>query len=206
MSGPPSTTDPRALQNAGASGRVAAAWYSGRSFTLNVNVSGGAAHQMALYFLDWEAAGRTETVNIYDVASGTLLDNRTVSNFTNGQYLVWTINGNVNVQISSTAGPNAVLSGIFLARDRRVSHPHHRPSSPSSNRTPQRKQLAIELRRRRIQCAGRCEFFIRPTRPSRPAVRHCYVWAPATTDPRALQNAGASGRVAAAWYSTTSLR
>jgi len=59
---------------------------------------------------------RIETVNIYDVASGTLLDTRTVTNFTNGQYLVWNITGNVNVQIGFTAGTNAVVSGNLFRR------------------------------------------------------------------------------------------
>jgi VCBS repeat-containing protein len=200
----PSTTDPRALQNAGASGRVAAAWYSGRSFTLNVNVSGGAAHQMALYFLDWEAAGRTETVNIYDVASGTLLDNRTVSNFTNGQYLVWTINGNVNVQISSTAGPNAVLSGIFFgAGSSGVTPP---PSAVVSfvepDATTQGNWQSSYGADGYNVLGGASSYPSYAT--VTPSGQTLYVWAPATTDPRALQNAGASGRVAAAWYSTTS--
>ena len=202
----PSSTDPRALENANASGRVAAAWYSATSFNLNVNVSGGTAHQMALYLLDWEGSGRTETVNIYDVASGTLLDNRTVSNFTNGQYLVWTIKGNVNVQISSTAGPNAVLSGIFFGAGSTTVTPPPPSAVVSFVATDATSQGNWQSN---YGADGYNVLGGANSYPSyatvAPSGQTLYVWAPTTADPRALQNAGGSGRVAAAWYSTTSL-
>jgi hypothetical protein len=44
-----------------------------------------------------------------------MLDTESVSNFTNGVYLVWTISGSVTFEIA-TANPhnNAVVSGIFF--------------------------------------------------------------------------------------------
>ena len=47
-----STTDPRALQGAGGTGRIAACWYSATSFTVDVNLTDGQAHDLELYFLD----------------------------------------------------------------------------------------------------------------------------------------------------------
>jgi hypothetical protein len=32
----------------------------------------------------------------------------------NGTYLIWNISGGVKVTVTSTAGPNAVVSGIFF--------------------------------------------------------------------------------------------
>ena len=37
-----------------------------------------------------------------------------MSNFASGEYLVWTISGNVLITITRTAGVNAVLSGLFF--------------------------------------------------------------------------------------------
>jgi VCBS repeat-containing protein len=200
----PSSSDPRALQNAGASGRVAAAWYSGTSLTLNVNVTGGTPRQLALYFLDWEASGRIETVNVFDVQTGTLLDNRTVSNFSNGQYLVWNITGNVNVQISYTAGPNVVLSGIFFGAGSSSSTPP--PSAVVS--FVQTDGTSQGNWQSNYGADGYNVLGDASSYPSyatvTPSGQTLYVWAPSSTDPRALQNAGGSGRVAAAWYSPTS--
>ena len=41
-----STTAPQALQNPGGTGRIEAAWYSATSFTVNVNLTDGQAHDL----------------------------------------------------------------------------------------------------------------------------------------------------------------
>ena len=84
------------------------------SFTVNVNLTDGQTHQIALYFLDWDSAGRSEQVTALNAATGAVLDSRTVSSFSSGEYLVWDISGNVSFQINCLAGPNAVLSGMFF--------------------------------------------------------------------------------------------
>src|SRR5581483_10449014 len=40
---------------------------------------------------------------------------RTISNFSNGIYLVWNIFGSVLIQVTNNGGPNAVVSGVFFA-------------------------------------------------------------------------------------------
>ena len=97
-----------------AGGRIAACWYSAGSFSVGVNLTDGQTHQVSLYFLDWDKAGRSETVGVYDTATGALLDSRTVSSFSGGEYLVWDVSGNVTFKITKVAGVNAVLSGIFF--------------------------------------------------------------------------------------------
>lgn len=46
--------------------------------------------------------------------TGVVLDTRTLTNFGNGQYVVWTISGHVIVRVTRMAGINAVASGIFI--------------------------------------------------------------------------------------------
>jgi len=109
-----STTDPRALQNASGSGRFAPTWYGTSSFYFDVNVSDGNTHQIELYALDWDSAGRAETIQVLDAATNTVLDTRTISNFSNGLYLLWSISGHVKIQVSLLSGPNDVSSALFF--------------------------------------------------------------------------------------------
>jgi hypothetical protein len=37
-----------------------------------------------------------------------------VSNFHNGQYLVWQLSGHVQVRVTNTGNSNAVISGLFF--------------------------------------------------------------------------------------------
>lgn len=110
------TTDPRALQDQpGSSSRIAACYYSSSpSFSFNLNLSGTQRHLVALYFLDWDKRGRSETVQISSATTGAVLDTETVSNFGNGKYLMWGLSGNLNITITNSGGLNEVLSGIFF--------------------------------------------------------------------------------------------
>src|SRR5262249_51791923 len=54
-----STTDVRGLQKPGASDRIASCWYAPGSFTVDVNLTDGQSHQLALYLLDWDRKGRS---------------------------------------------------------------------------------------------------------------------------------------------------
>ena len=52
------TNDPRALQIPSSSAGIAATWYNASSFSINFGIAG--AHQLALYFVDWDGRGRSE--------------------------------------------------------------------------------------------------------------------------------------------------
>ena len=110
----PSTTDPRALQTGSGSGRIASTWYNSGTFTFDVNLTDGNLHQFALYALDWDANGRTETIQVLDANTNAVLDTRTLSSFSNGTYLVWSISGHVKINVTWTGGINAVVSGVFF--------------------------------------------------------------------------------------------
>jgi Carboxypeptidase regulatory-like domain/Bacterial Ig domain len=107
-----STTDVRALQKAAGTDRIAATWYGG-TFSIDVNM-GGSPHRLALYAVDWDGGGRTETVEIRDGATNGVLDSRTLSGFGSGRYLIWNVSGHVVVRVTNVAGVNAVLSGLFF--------------------------------------------------------------------------------------------
>lgn len=109
------TSDGRALQTSpGAATRLAACDYAANSFTLNVNLTDGASHTVALYMVNFDYLSRAQTVQVTDANSGAVLSTRSVTNFTAGQWLVWTIAGNVKITITNAGGLNPVASGIFF--------------------------------------------------------------------------------------------
>ncbi len=110
-----STADTRALQKpAPATDRLAAAWYSGTSFTVDVSV-GSAARRVSLYMIDWDSSDRSQKVEALDAATGAVLDTRTVSGFKGGTYVTWNLTGNVRFRFTNlNPAANAVLSGAFF--------------------------------------------------------------------------------------------
>jgi hypothetical protein len=108
------TTDARALQTADGLSRIAACWYQPGTFTINVSFTDGATHRVALYFCDWDFAGRTETVELVDSNTGVVVQTRSVTAFTGGQYLIWDLKGKFQFRITMNAGPNAVVNGVFF--------------------------------------------------------------------------------------------
>ncbi len=109
-----STTDPRALRKAttGSTDNIAACWY-GSTFTIGVNLTDGLAHQVSLYAVDWDSTTRNERIDILD-ASGNILNSQTISAFHGGEYLSWTIQGNVQIQFTNLSGLNAEVDGLFF--------------------------------------------------------------------------------------------
>ena len=75
-----STAQTRALQKStSTTDRIAACWVSNSFFEIDINLSGGQMHPVALYFLDWDANGRNEKVEVIAADTGIVLDTRTVS-------------------------------------------------------------------------------------------------------------------------------
>ena len=129
----PSTQDVNCLQKGAptATDRLAAVWYSGSSFTIDVNLSGG-AHPVAIYALDWDQAQRSERIDVLDAASGVRLDTRTVSGFSSGTYLVWNVTGHVQFRVTRVGGPNAIASGIFFGTGQAVVIPPSITQNPAN--------------------------------------------------------------------------
>jgi hypothetical protein len=109
-----STSDVRALQKRNAVDRIAATWFSTSTYSIDVYLTDGQNHKVAIYGVDWDSRGRAQTVDVLDAGTGIVLDTRSMSNFVNGQYLVWNLSGHVVLRVTHNAGINAVLSGLFF--------------------------------------------------------------------------------------------
>lgn len=122
------TTDTRALQKPSGTegtGRIAACWYTGQTYTIDIGVTDGATHRLAMYLLDWDGygGGRVERIVAVNATTGATLDSRTVGQakgdtnandqFRNGKYLVWLVRGHVRFTVTNL-NSNAVVSGIFF--------------------------------------------------------------------------------------------
>jgi len=125
-----STGDVRALKRAAAPGRVAATWFSGAQFDISVGLTDGQPHLVAFYCFDFESAGRSQRMDVFDAATNTLLDTRTISSFSGGTYVKWTITGSVRVRVTRVGGTNAVVSGVFINAGVPASQPL--PVTPST--------------------------------------------------------------------------
>jgi hypothetical protein len=194
------TTDPRGLQNPnGSGGRIAAAWYSSTSFTVTIDLTDGQAHDIALYAVDWDDHGRSEKIQITNASTGAVLDTETLSSFTGGAYEVWTISGDVKITITELAGGNALLNGLFFG----TPIPQATATFVHEDTTTQGTWMGT------YGADGYNIVDAPPRYPSYATVTASgysgYVWSGNTTDPRGLQNPnGSGGRIAAAWYSSTS--
>ncbi len=108
------TTDVRALLRPIGTDRFAGFWKASSSFDLDVNLSDGQPHQIALYGLDW-TGGNQEVVEIRDAATDTILDSRSLTSFASGTYLVWKISGHVTIRVRNLLSTgNALVSGLFF--------------------------------------------------------------------------------------------
>ncbi len=80
--GTTSTTDPCALQiSSGSSSRIASAYNSSGSFTLDLNLTDGNTHRISLYLCDWDNSGRTEIITVVNAATQAVLSTKTFSSF-----------------------------------------------------------------------------------------------------------------------------
>jgi hypothetical protein len=108
--------DVRDLQSPDGVGRRATCLFDGSQLRLHLSFTAAYAGNLELYALDWENAGRRENITLND-GSGPRVANIS-TNFSQGAWVTVPINvangGTVTITVDRTAGPNAVLSGIFL--------------------------------------------------------------------------------------------
>jgi predicted outer membrane repeat protein len=199
-----STSDARALQQPGsATARVAAAWYGG-TFTVDVRLTDGGQHRVALYLVDWDGAGRSERVDVLDAAAGTVLSSQTVSGFQGGQYLVVNVSGHVLFRFATLAGPNAVLSGLFFGPA------GSQPSLPSPSGSAAFVKADATTQGTWQGAYGALGYDLAASASSLPpgdvvalAGAGQWTWAASTSDGRALQQPTGAGRLAAAWFGSS---
>jgi outer membrane protein assembly factor BamB len=118
-----STADPRApLKDLEPPDRCAAAWLSqggsSKSFSVQISLTDGLPHQVAVYCLDWDRLGRHQTVEVVDTDSGRVWDTQVLStnSFAEGVYLVWVMRGRQTVRFTTpNANIRCVTSGVFVS-------------------------------------------------------------------------------------------
>ncbi|WP_165071623.1 NPCBM/NEW2 domain-containing protein [Paludisphaera rhizosphaerae] len=109
-----STNDVRALQTPDGSTRQSSVWWSGRTFSMDLNLTDGQTHQVSLYLADYDQKSRVEQITLINADTGAVLDTRTISSFGNGVYVTWSVSGHVTFKVDMIGGDNAVVSGLFI--------------------------------------------------------------------------------------------
>src|SRR5438309_110804 len=111
-----STTSVQALESPDTTTRRATTIYDPNQVRLHLTFSTAYSGTLHLYALDWEGAGRRETITVND-GSGPRSANIT-TDFSQGAWVNVPINvaagGTVTIAVTRVAGPNAVLSGVLL--------------------------------------------------------------------------------------------
>lgn len=111
-----SSSSPAALQKspANSTDRVAAVWV-GTEMTFDIRFNDSGVHRIALYALDYNH-NRSESISIIDASSGATLTTQSLSNMSNGKWLVWDVTGSVIIKVTNTGPTNAVVSGLFFGK------------------------------------------------------------------------------------------
>ncbi|HEY3457356.1 MAG TPA: hypothetical protein VGK64_22440 [Bryobacteraceae bacterium] len=195
------SSDIRALQQPTGSQRVAATWYAAGGFNYDLNFTDGLTHQLALYAVDFDTSGRSQRIDIVDGTTGLVLDSRSMTAFSAGQYLVWNVSGHVIVRVVQLGPQNAIVSGLFF---------------DTAGQSPVGSSLFALLDRGTqgnwTYSYGRDGYQFQGETPALPPYAQVsitgastFTWAGSTSDGRALQKADGSSRVAATWYSANTI-
>ncbi|HEY1685881.1 MAG TPA: S8 family peptidase [Tepidisphaeraceae bacterium] len=95
--------------------RIEAGMTSATNIDVSLNLA--APEQVTLYLADYDNQKRSETVSVIDPSTGNSISGQyaqKITSFSGGEYVTYDLTGNVELQIARTAGPNAILNGVFL--------------------------------------------------------------------------------------------
>ena len=194
------TTDTRALEDPGAHIRNAATYYDPNEIKLKLSFPAAYTGNLHLYAVDWDSQGRTETISV----NGKMAE--PLSNFTNGAWVSFPISvaagGTVTITVNRLAGPNAVLSGIFLGEG-------GSPPTPTVANAPEGSwagtfgSTGYDLADW-DGAAGDVSDTPNATVNLQQGSR--YQWAANTTDTRALEDPGGNIRNAATYYDPNEIK
>ena len=113
----PNAAHPRYLQKAGESKeRTVQSWHAPEQFEIEIDITDGKEHQVALYCMSWNPATQL-AVEVQDADTKAVLDNQAVKKFVDGKYLVWNVKGQVIVRVTCSnqdEGNAALASGLFI--------------------------------------------------------------------------------------------
>jgi hypothetical protein len=115
------STDPRALlkqyYSYSPTERVESWFHTVTTMDFLVSAADGQSHRIALYFCDYDYAGRSITVQAIDATTNAVYDSRALTSYTGGIYLVYNYSGSILFRvINNNPGqynPTASLSALF---------------------------------------------------------------------------------------------
>ncbi len=92
--------------------RLATTFYDS---TFKISLTLTSAKIVRFYFMDYDGGNsRSETVNAIDRDTSSVLDTRSMSSFSNGKYLSYTVSGNIDFQFVYIGGANSVVQAVFF--------------------------------------------------------------------------------------------
>ncbi len=131
-----SSSDMRALESPDQTARSAATYFDSKRIFVQLKFSAAFAGNLHLYAVDWDLQGRREMIAVDD-GSGPQSASLN-SDFSQGEWVGVGVHvaagGTLTITVTRTAGPNAVLSGIFLDK---TDSPAGEISSPQLSSLPQ---------------------------------------------------------------------
>ncbi|HWK07067.1 MAG TPA: hypothetical protein VNS58_25715 [Puia sp.] len=85
------------------------------TMTIDLTMTDGRQHQVAVYFLDWDDQARRSSIEMFDAKTLQLIAPvQLISRYAKGKYLVFSYSGSIRMRINQVRGPNAAVSGLFF--------------------------------------------------------------------------------------------
>jgi hypothetical protein len=194
------TSDVRALENTAGTARTAATYYDPSQIQVQLSFSSAYSGNLELYAVDWDNAGRTETITVGGQTAN-------LSNFSQGAWVTIPIaqaaSSTLTITVNNTGPVNAVLAGIFLGGG----------GTPPSGGTPPAPGVqgtwvgtyggsGYDL----AAWNGGSDVVSMPGVSASLVQGSRYVWAGSTTDSRALENTAGTARTAATYYDPSQIQ
>jgi len=88
--------------------------------TMNVDITTKAVtgtYKIALYLVDWDSGGRSESIDVFDLSTlKRLARTEVIKSFVGGVYVVYKVDRSVRIRVDHLRGTNIVVSGAFFDR------------------------------------------------------------------------------------------
>lgn len=194
------SSHPGALERRTSSSKFATRWQHTNDIYFYLRFKDTVAHQVAFYFTDFENLGRSQVLEVSDYNSGKVLGVTTVTDFQNGVYSIWNIQGRVTVRVAGSANPSAAMSAIFIDPAAATPQPSGSAAQFAGADTTRGGTWKGAL-----GSEGQWIATETPDMPSFAEITfsgaNTWIWSFPSTDLAALERPYQSGRKASTWYS-----
>jgi WD40 repeat protein len=195
----PNTSDVRALQSTDGLTREAATYFDSNQLRLALKFNSAYTGNLRLYAVDWDSTARRELISVNGQTAALS------GNFSQGAWVTFPISvaagETVRIVVDRTAGANAVLSGVFLGDA-------GAPPSIASTSAPQGSWVGAYGSAGYDLGAwnGESDLTSIPSASVSLTQGSRYVWAPSSSDVRALESPSGLTREAATYFDSNQLR